>query len=179
MPSPAATPSPVPAPSVAPRLGVAAAGVDPFAPLRFLVGDWQGESDGKLGKATVKRSYRFVLGESFLQGTDASSYPQPPPYGRDLVNEHWSFLSVDPYSFRLELRLLRANGAVEQFALASKGPEKLVFESKAGLLPTTKARLTYELYPPDTFIERIEAARDDGPFEVWTATFLQRAGAPK
>src|SRR4029079_5953071 len=50
----------------------------PFAPIQFLVGDWQGTSEGQPGKGTVERTYRLVLGDKFLHERNVSTYPPQP-----------------------------------------------------------------------------------------------------
>ncbi len=42
------------------------ASTDPWEPLRFLAGRWNGSIDGRLGTGTAKRHYEFVLGGRFL-----------------------------------------------------------------------------------------------------------------
>ncbi len=39
---------------------------DPWALVRFLIGEWTGESEGEPGKGTVSRTYRFVLRDRFI-----------------------------------------------------------------------------------------------------------------
>ena len=68
---------------------------EPMGPVRFMVGDWAGESDGQPGKGTVKRTYRFVLGDKFLHEQNVSTYPPQPKNEKGEVHEHWSFFSHD------------------------------------------------------------------------------------
>ena len=77
---------PAPAPSPSP---------DAWAPVRFLAGEWVGESEGEPGKGTVKRSYQFVLGGRFLHERNVSTYPPQPKNPKGEVHEHWSFISHD------------------------------------------------------------------------------------
>ena len=53
--------------------GPTQAPLDPWSPVRFLVGEWAGESEGQPGKGTAKRSYRFVLGDKFLHEQNVST----------------------------------------------------------------------------------------------------------
>ena len=50
----------------------------PWAPIQFLVGQWEGASEGQPGKGTVRRTYDFVLGDKFLHERNVSSYPPQP-----------------------------------------------------------------------------------------------------
>ncbi len=51
--------------------------------------------EGEPGKGSVKRSYRFVLGEKFLHERNVSTYPPQPKNEKGEVHEHWSFFSHD------------------------------------------------------------------------------------
>src|SRR5688572_17415230 len=49
--------------------------VDQWAAVRFLLGSWEGTSTGQAGNATVRREYRFVLREQFIEERHTSTYP--------------------------------------------------------------------------------------------------------
>lgn len=48
---------------------------DPWQPVRFLIGEWEGTASGEPGAGTVKRSYQFTLNDKFIQETNTSTYP--------------------------------------------------------------------------------------------------------
>src|SRR5882724_677174 len=51
---------------------------DPWAPLRALVGTWEGTGNGQPGQSKVQREYRFVLNDKYIQVQNKSTYdPQP------------------------------------------------------------------------------------------------------
>lgn len=58
--------------------------------MQFLVGDWEGTSEGQPGNGTVKRTYRMVLGATFLYEQNVSTYPPQPANTKGEVHEHWS-----------------------------------------------------------------------------------------
>ena len=150
---------------------------DRFAPIRFLVGEWEGESDGQPGKGTVKRSYRFVLAERFLHEQNVSTYPAQPKNPKGEVHEHWSFFSHDRARQTLVLRQFHQEGFVNQYArVAAPEPGKLVFESEAleNVPAAWKARESYEVVSPDEFVETFELARGDGPYEVYSKARFKR-----
>ncbi len=72
----------------APVSSPAAAAPDPWSAVRFMEGEWTGESDGQPGKGTVKRSYRFALGKKFLHEQNVSTYPPQPKNEKGEVHEH-------------------------------------------------------------------------------------------
>jgi hypothetical protein len=48
---------------------------DPWAPVRFLLGRWEGTTQGEAGNGTVVRAYEFVLGNRFVHERNVSTYP--------------------------------------------------------------------------------------------------------
>jgi hypothetical protein len=169
----AAAPSAAQAPSAPPP--------DPWAAVRFMVGEWAGESEGQPGKGSVERSYRFVLGDRFLHEQNVSTYPKQPKNEQGEVHEHWSFVSRDRARRTLVLRQFHREGFVNQYALRADSPEgKLVFESEAleNVPATWKARETYEVVSPDEFVETFELATGGGAWEVYSRARFKRVRRP-
>jgi len=153
---------------------------DAWSPVRFMVGEWDGESEGEPGKGTVKRSYQFVLGGKFLHERNVSTYPPQPRNPKGEVHEHWSFIGHDKARRTLVFRQFHQEGFVNQFVM---GPVKpggpIVFDSEA--LENTpsgwKARETCEVISPDEFVETFELAMGDKPCQVYSKARFKRAGA--
>jgi hypothetical protein len=104
---------------------------DPWAAIRFLAGEWSGESDGQAGKGTVKRSCRFVLGDKFLHEQNVSTYPPQPNNPKGEVHEHWSFFSYDRARRALVFRQVHQEGIVETFELArGEGPFEVYSQNR-------------------------------------------------
>ena len=151
---------------------------DPWKAIRFLVGEWTGESEGEPGKGAVKRSYRFVLHDKFIHEKNVSTYPPQPKNPKGEVHEHWSFFSHDRARRTLILRQFHQEGFVNQFALAPGGSEgTLVFESEAleNVPAGWRARETYEVVSPDEFVETFEIAPGSGAHEVYSKARFRRA----
>lgn len=162
--------SPVPAPSPA---------ADPWAAVRFLVGEWEGTSEGQPGKGTVKRSYRFVLGDRFIHEQNVSTYPPQDVNPKGEVHEHWSLISRDRARKTHVLRQFHQEGFVNQFAMQpAAAASPLVFESEAleNVPKGWKARETYEIVSPDEFVETFELSMADKPFEVYSRNRFKRVG---
>jgi hypothetical protein len=157
----------------------AAAPESPWAPVQFMVGEWEGESDGRPGKGSVSRTYRFVLGDKFLQEQNVSSYPPQPRNEKGEVHEHWSFFSFDRTRGTLVLRQFHQEGFVNQYSLVpGNSTGKVVFESEAleNVPAGWKARETYEVVSPDEFVETFELAMGSGAYETYSRTRFRRAG---
>ncbi len=151
--------------------------VDPWAPVRFLIGQWTGETEGEPGKGTVTRSYRFVLKDRFIHEQNVSTYPPQPKNEKGEVHEHWSFLSCDRARHTLVLRQFHQEGFVNQYVLQPGGAQgALVFESEAleNVPAGWKARESYRVVSPDEFVETFEIASDGKTFSVYSQTRFRR-----
>jgi len=157
-----------------------AAKPDPFAAIRFLVGDWAGSAAGEPGEGTVERSYAFVLGDRFLHERSVSFYPAQPGKPEDERHEQESFFSYDRARARIVFRQFHTEGFVNTYALdpSASAPEKLVFVSEdfENLDDAWRARETYELVSPDEFVETFELAPPGKPFAVYSRSRLKREG---
>ena len=58
--------------------GPSPAAEDPFQRVRFLIGRWQGTTEGQPGKGTVARQYSTALNARFIRVTNRSTYPAQP-----------------------------------------------------------------------------------------------------
>jgi hypothetical protein len=150
----------------------------PWASLQFLVGTWEGKSEGQPGIGTARRTYRFVLAGKFLHEQNVSTYPAQPKNEKGEVHEHWSFFSHDRARQTIVFRQFHQEGFVNQYVMRAGTPAgKLVFETEAleNVPLGWKARETYEILSPDEFIETFELAQGDGAFELYSRSRFKRA----
>jgi hypothetical protein len=154
---------------------------NPWSAVRFMVGEWAGESEGQPGRGTVKRTYRFVLGDKFLHEENVSTYPPQPRNEKGEVHEHRSFFSHDRARRTLVLRQFHQEGFVNQYVMPAGSPAgTLVFESEAleNVPAGWKARETYEVVSPDEFVETFELAAPRGAYELYSKARLKRVRRP-
>lgn len=152
---------------------------DPWAPVRMLVGKWQGTATGQSGDGTVVRSYEFVLNGKFIHETNLTTYPPQAKNRKGEIHEHRSYISVDKARKLLVLRQFHVEGFVNQFVLNRDGstPARLVFESEnfENFSNKWRARETYELLGADEFVETFELAPPDKPFQTYSRNHFKRA----
>ena len=160
------------------RFAAAQTSADPWAPVRFLVGEWQGQAEGQPGKGTVQRSYTFVLKDRFLHERNVSTYPPQEANKAGEVHEHWGFFSYDRARKALVFRQFHQEGFVNQYVLnaAESGARKLVFVSERfeNVPEGWRARETYEILSPDEFTETFELAESGKPFELYSRNHFKR-----
>lgn len=151
---------------------------DAWAPVRFLVGRWEGTTQGEPGRGTVARSYEFVLGDRFIHERNTSTYPPQEKNEKGEVHEHWSFLSYDRIRKAVVLRQFHIEGFVNQFVRneAAGSPTQIVFESEAfeNLDSKWRAREIYEILGPDEFTETFQLAEPGKPFQTYSKNHLKR-----
>jgi len=140
---------------------------DPFASVRFLVGEWKGEGDGKPGQSTGAATFRFELeGRALVRRNQADSAPGS---GKPAFH-HEDLLTVFAEGGQLKALYLDNEDHVIRY-LVTTVPEGVAFTSEPG--PGPRFRLTYlrktegiislrfEFAPPgkpEAFASYIEAA---------------------
>jgi hypothetical protein len=58
--------------------GQTASAPDPFARIAFLIGRWEGTSEGQPGQGTVRREYARVMNARFIHLHNRNEYPPQP-----------------------------------------------------------------------------------------------------
>lgn len=149
---------------------------DVWEPLRFLVGSWEGDVNGRPGQGKSAREYRFVLNNQFLEVRNKSTYPVQPKNPKGEVHEDWGMISYDRNRKRFVLRQFHGESFVNQYASESGKDGSLLFisENIENIPAGFRARETYTITGPDTFTERFEIAEPGKDFEVYDETVFRR-----
>jgi hypothetical protein len=155
-----------------------AASADPWAPLRFIVGNWRGPSTGEPGQGTSERTYEFEFGETFIHVRNKGVYPSQPKNPKGEVHQDTGFFSYDKTRKRFVFRQFHSEGFVNQYVedpAASDG-KSLVFVTEAieNIPDGWRARETYRSIGPDEFIETFELAAPGKEFARYTECRLRR-----
>jgi len=151
--------------------------VDPFEHVGFLIGRWEGTSDGQPGKGAVHREYTRVLNSRFIRVRNRSQYPAQDRNPKGEIHEDEGWFSVDRARKRLVLRQFHVEGFVNQYVEdADSSPSKVVFttESIENIPSGWRARETYLVHGPDEFEEIFELAESGKPFELYSRARLRR-----
>jgi hypothetical protein len=151
---------------------------DVWAPIRFMVGEWEGKASGEAGTGTVRRTYEFVLDNRYLHEKNVSTYPPQAANKTGDVHEHWSLFSYDRQRKTLVLRQFHQEGFVNQYVLsaADSGSGKLVFVSERfeNFDNSWRARETYEVRSPDEFVEVFELGAPGKELQVYSRNEFKR-----
>jgi hypothetical protein len=151
---------------------------DPWASVRFMVGEWNGISEGEPGSGTVHRTYEFILKNRFLHEHNVSTYPPQDSNQAGEVHEHLGFISYDRARKSLVFRQFHQEGFVNQYALNadSSSATRLVFDSEhfENFDNTWRARETYDLISADEFVETFELGPPGDSLQVYSRNHFKR-----
>lgn len=151
---------------------------DVFKPLRFLVGSWEGQGEGRPGVSTVEREYKFVLQDKFLEAKNKSVYEPQEDNPKGEIHEDWGLFSYDEGRQKLVFRQFHMEGFVNRYVLdsLSANGKILVFTTEAieNFWPNWRARETYRILNDDEFTETFELAPPDSDFELYMTNHFKR-----
>jgi len=127
---------------------------DPLAPVRFLVGEWQGDGDGRPGQSSGAATFSFELQGKILVRRSHADYPAA--NGRP-ASHHEDLMTLFVESGQLNALFLDNEGHVIRYLVTSV-PEGVTFTSEPGQGPRfrltylrkseTLATLRFEIAPP-------------------------------
>jgi hypothetical protein len=150
---------------------------DPLQPLAFLIGRWEGTSDGQPGSARVQREYIRILNSRFIRAQNRSVYQPQDKNPKGETHEDLGIFSFDTARHRALLRQFHVEGFVNQYvAELDLQPDTFVFTSEAieNIPHGWRARETYTVLGPDAFQEVFELAGPEKPFELYSRVRLTR-----
>ena len=149
----------------------------PLDRLAFLIGRWEGSSEGQPGAAKVQREYERVLNSRFIRAQNKSVYAPQDKNPKGEVHEDFGVFSFDKSRKRAILRQFHVEGFVNQYVadLDSQGGKiEFTSESIENIAPGWRARETYVILGPDEFEEVFELAEPGKPFELYSRARLKR-----
>lgn len=150
---------------------------DRWAPIRLLIGSWQGDATGKAGDGSASRQYEFIMRDRFVREVNVSTYPPQERNPKGEVHEHQGFFSFDNARKAIVLRQFHVEGFVNQYVLSVESTaDKIIFESEhfENFSNEWRARETYEIIGPDEFTETFELAPPGKPFEIYGKNHFRR-----
>lgn len=158
---------------VAPAEGPTA---DKWAPLRSLLGTWEGTTKGQPGDGRVRRQYRLVLRDQFIEVRNTSSYPPQERNPNGEEHEDVGYISYDRSRRTFVLRQFHVEGFVNTYVTEPNSTTPLVFTSE-GLenIPSGwRARETHRLISDDELVEMFELAEPGKEFTPYSEARLKR-----
>jgi THAP4-like, heme-binding beta-barrel domain len=150
---------------------------DSFERIAFLIGRWEGTSEGRPGKGTVQREYTPALNSRFIRATNRNEYPAQEKNPKGEIHEDEGWFSFDRARKRLVFRQFHVEGFVNHYVEdVESSADKVVFASESieNIPAGWRARERYIVHGPDEFEEVFELAEPGKPFEVYSRARLKR-----
>jgi hypothetical protein len=99
-------------------------GDDSWAPVRVLLGEWQGVGSGFGGESEVSHTYGFVIQDKFISSTTLSKFQPKKDGAAGEVHEDLGFFSFDSDRGRIVFRQFLSEGFVNTYVLEEQEPGK-------------------------------------------------------
>lgn len=151
---------------------------DPWEPVRFLLGKWEGDSEGEPGKGKSVREYAFVLNGKFIEVRNQSTYPPQEKNPKGEVHEDRSLMSYDRAAKKLVLRMFTGEGFVNHYVLDSISADGRVIVVTTVAIENIpagfRARETYTKISDNEFTELFEIAEPGKEFEKYSGAHFRR-----
>jgi len=152
--------------------------IDPWKPLRALIGKWAGDITGEPGTGKAEREYVFVMNNRFIHVRNKSIYLPQEKNPKGETHEDVGFFSYDKAVKKLMLRQFHIEGFVNQFALDSISDDgrTIVFISTAieNIAPGWCARETYRILNENEFVETFAMAEPNHDLATYSETHFRR-----
>ena len=150
---------------------------DEWAPLRFLLGTWEGATSGQPGNGSVRRQYRLALREHFIEVHNASTYPPQEKNPKGEAHEDIGYISYDQSRKAFVLRQFHVEGFVNTYATGPNPTPPVVFTSEGieNIPSGWRARETYRVISEDEFVEVFELAEPGKEFTLYSEARLKRS----
>jgi hypothetical protein len=151
---------------------------DVLGPLRFFVGEWTGTSSGRPGNGSVRRTYELTLNDRVLQVENRVVYPPQEKNPKGEQHDDLGLITFDRGRGRFIYRQAHVEGFVNTYVAepVTPGDKQVVFvtESIENIPAGWRARETYLVTGPDSFVERFELADPGKDFELYSEAVLTR-----
>ena len=139
--------------------GVPEPSPDPWAPIRYLLGEWEGADIGKEDSSRIVQEYRFALGGKFVRSATHAEFDPAEAGVEPEVHEDVGYLSFDADRGLIIFRQFHSEGFVNTYALERATEDSLIFVSESTEGSSgSRVRLRYWLSGADEFVQELDLA---------------------
>jgi len=149
-----------------------------WLPMKFFVGEWNGEGGGQSGNGSYKRNYTFILNKRFIEVKNKSIYTPQEKNPKGEEHEDIGYISYDRMRKKFVLRQFHIEGFINQYTLDSISADgkTIVFLSEAieNIPAGWRAKETYIIANENEFTETFELAPPGKGLEIYSKVTLKR-----
>lgn len=149
-----------------------------WSPMRYFIGSWVGEGEGKLGIGKYERSYQWALNGSFLQIRNKAAYAPQEKSPQGEIHEDIGYLSFNSVENRFMLRQFHVEGYIIEYKMDKLAADQkrynfISFEIE-NIPVGWRARESYEIINQDEYVEVFELAPPGRDYEVYSKATMKR-----
>ncbi|MFI5167400.1 MAG: hypothetical protein ACHQQS_12305 [Thermoanaerobaculales bacterium] len=150
---------------------------DPWADMRFLVGDWAGEGGGQPGSGSGEYSFRFELGGKILVRRSFAEYPATEDRAA-FQHDDLMIVYAEPGQSGLAAIFFDGEGHVIHYQVTSAGKGRSVVFLSEPAPGVPRYRLTYDDLAGDRVDLKFEIAPPSDPsaFHLYVTARCHRVG---
>jgi hypothetical protein len=151
---------------------------DTWAPLRALVGTWEGTGGGGSATSQVTAEYRFVLGESYLELRHKAIFPPQEGKPEGEIHEDFGIISYDRSRKKFVFRQFHVEGFVNRYTLDSLSEDGNFFlfnaEEIENAPPGTQAQFILEISGENALRTSFNVAFPERELQCYSRNILDR-----
>ncbi|MGD2295839.1 MAG: hypothetical protein PVF22_08380 [Candidatus Aminicenantes bacterium] len=151
---------------------------DVWEPMKFLLGEWEGQGDGKSGISEVWKEWHFVLNGQFLQMKTKAVFKPQEKNPKGEIHEDLGYFSYDGARQQIVFRQFHVEGFIIQYVLENVSDDGRTLTFMAEKIengpPGLQAKIVYKIMDANTVEERFELAFPGREFNCFNTNVIKR-----
>ena len=151
---------------------------DAWAPLRPIIGQWEGTGSGPAGRSRIEASYEFVLGDNYIEAWHRSMFEPSERNPDGETHEDRGFISYDGNRETFVFRQFHVEGFINRYTLDSLSTDgkTLYFNSEdiENAPPGTRAKLEFHVVSDTELTTSFHVAWPGTDFQCFSTNSLMR-----
>lgn len=151
---------------------------DVWEPVKFLLGKWEGQGEGKSGISKVWKEWHFILDGKFLHMKTKAVFEPQEKNPKGETHEDLGYFSYDGVGKQIVFRQFHVEGFIIQYVLESISDDGKTLTFAAEMIengpPGLQAKLIFKTLDANTIEERFELAFPGREFDCFNTNIIKR-----
>ncbi len=151
---------------------------DVWEPMKFLLGKWEGQGDGKSGISKVWKEWHLILDRKFLHMKTKAVFEPQEKNPKGEIHEDLGYFSYDGARKQIVFRQFHVEGFIIQYVFESISDDgktlAFVAEKIENGPPGLQAKLIFKVLDANTIEERFELAFPGREFDCFNTNIIKR-----